>query len=271
MQGTSSHPQLSIVVPAFNEARRLPQSLALLRDFFGPAAWPPGAVEILIVVEHGTDGTLELARAAVAEQANFIVLDNRVQRGKGYAVRSGIRQARGDIIFFMDADLSVPLEEVPVFLAHFDSNPDDSVLLGSRQHARSRIERRQSLLRQSMGKIFNHILRTLSLIPFRDTQCGFKAFRRTAAQEIFPLQTIDGFAFDVEVILLAQSLGFRIAELPVRWLNSPESKVHIIRDSLRMLLDALTVRRRVRRILQFRELREPPKAAELRHEEHQDS
>jgi glycosyltransferase involved in cell wall biosynthesis len=196
---------------------------------------------------------LELASQATAEQANFHVIDNRVHRGKGYAIRSGIQQARGDIIFYMDADLSVPLEEIPIFLTHFQANPADDVLLGSRQHALSRIERRQGLLRQTMGKTFNRILRTLSLIPFRDTQCGFKAFRRTAAQEIFALQTIDGFAFDVEVILLAQALGYRIAELPVRWLNSPESKVHILGDSSRMLLDALTIRTRVQSTMRKRE------------------
>ncbi len=155
----------------------------------------------------------------------------------------------------MDADLSVPLEEIDRFLAHFDAHPEDDVLLGSRQHPESRIERRQSFLRQTMGKTFNRILRSLSLLPFRDTQCGFKAFRRAAATEIFALQTLDGFAFDVEVLLLAQALGFRIGELPVRWLNSPESKVHIVRDSLRMLADAITVRRRVARILRFRDLR----------------
>jgi len=242
-------PQLSIIVPAYNEARRLPQSIAALRDFFGASSWSSGSFEVLIVVEHSTDGTLELARQATAEQANFHILDNQVHRGKGCAIRSGVRQARGAIIFYMDADLSVPLEEIPAFLAHFQANPGDDVLLGSRQHALSRIERRQNLLRQSMGKTFNRILRTLSLIPFRDTQCGFKAFRRAAAQEIFALQTIDGFAFDVEVILLAQALGYRIAELPVRWLNSPESKVHILRDSSRMLLDALTIRTRVCRTI----------------------
>jgi hypothetical protein len=166
-----------------------------------------------------------------------------------------MREARGQIVFYMEADLSVPLEEIDAFLAYFAANPLVQVLLGSRQHADSRIERRQSLLRQTMGKTFNRILRTLSLIPFRDTQCGFKAFRRAAAQEIFQLQTIDGFAFDVEVILLAQALEYRVGELPVRWLNSPESKVHIVRDSLRMLMDAFTVRRRVGRILRYRAMK----------------
>ena len=254
MPGTSD-PQISIVIPAYNEASRLPHSLRQLRDHFGASSGSSRSFEVLIVVEHSTDGTLELAREAVSEQANFHVIDNRVHRGKGYAVRSGMRQARGSILFYMDADLSVPLEDIGRFLAHFDAHPGDDVLLGSRQHPESHIERRQNLLRQSMGKAFNRILRSLSLLPFRDTQCGFKAFRREAAREIFGLQTIDGFAFDVEVLLLAQSLGYAIRELPVHWLNSPESKVRIVRDSLRMFLDAFTVRRRVARILRFRELR----------------
>jgi dolichyl-phosphate beta-glucosyltransferase len=254
MPGTIE-PEVSIIIPAYNEAQRLPQSLEALAGHFGAAAWASRSYEVLIVVEHSTDGTLELAREATGEQANFHVVDNRVQRGKGYAVRSGMRQARGAIAFYMDADLSVPLEEIDVFLAHFAAHPEVSVLLGSRQHAESRIERRQSLLRQTMGKTFNRILRSLSLVPFRDTQCGFKGFRAAAAREIFGLQTIDGFAFDVEVILLAQALGYGVHELPVRWVNSPESKVNIVRDSGRMLLDAFTVQRRVGRILRFRELR----------------
>ena len=203
------------------------------------------AVEVLIVVEKSTDATLNLAREAAAQQAGFHVIENQVQRGKGYAVRSGMRRATGDIQFYMDADLSVPLEEIDLFLAHFQQHPEDDVLLGSRQHPRSRIEIRQGILRETMGKIFNRILQSFSPLPFRDTQCGFKAFRKKAAEDIFALQTIDGFAFDVEVLLLAQSLGYRTRDLPVRWLNSPESKVHIVRDSLGMLRDAMTMRRRV--------------------------
>ena len=248
----SSEPKVSIVIPAFNEARRIPETLRLVAEFCRAR---PDAMEVLIVVEHCTDGTLELAREAGAEQENFHVIDNRVHRGKGYAVRTGMKQARGALVFYMDADLSVPLEEIDRFMGHFEAYPEHDVLVGSRQHPESRIERRQGWLRETMGRTFNRILRTLSLLPYRDTQCGFKAFRRAAAAEIFGLQTIDGFAFDVEVLLLAQALGYRVAELPVRWLNSPESKVHIVRDSLRMLVDAITVRRRVARILKFREMR----------------
>jgi dolichyl-phosphate beta-glucosyltransferase len=206
--------------------------------------------EILIVVEKSTDGTLDLARRATADHAGFRVIDNMVHRGKGYAVRRGMLQARGEIAFYMDVDLSVPLEEIGVFLAHFHEHGEDDVLLGNRQHRGSRIEKRQGALRQKMGQTFNHVLRSIAPLEFRDTQCGFKAFRSEAAREIFALQSIDGFAFDVEVLLLARALGYTIGDLPVRWVNSPESKVHIIGDSLRMLLDAVTIQRRVRRVTQ---------------------
>jgi dolichyl-phosphate beta-glucosyltransferase len=248
----ASDPQVSIIIPAYNEAARLPHSLRLLGEYAGASSRSNRSFEVLVVVERSTDGTLELARKAAAELANFLVIDNQVHRGKGYAVRSGMRQARGAIAFYMDADLSVPLEEIDEFLAWFDEHPEEDVLIGSRQHPASRIERRQGLIRQTMGRTFNLILRCISLLPYRDTQCGFKAFRREAAREIFAAQTIDGFAFDVEVILLARALGCRIRELPVRWLNSTESKVHIVRDSLRMLVDIVIIRRRTARSLAVR-------------------
>jgi glycosyltransferase involved in cell wall biosynthesis len=248
----ASDPQVSIIVPAYNEAARLPDSLRRLGEYVGASSRCARSFEVLVIVEQSKDGTLESARKATAKQARFRVIDNRVHRGKGYAVRSGMRQARGAVAFYMDADLSVPLEEIDEFLAFFDAHPEEDVLIGSRQHPASRIERRQGLIRQTMGRTFNRILRCLSPLPFRDTQCGFKAFRREAARQIFALQTIDGFAFDVEVILLAQGLGCRIRELPVRWLNSTESKVRIVRDSLRMLMDVVIIRRRTARALAAR-------------------
>jgi len=235
--------QVSIVIPAYNEAARLPRSLAVLAEYL--RGWGQRPYEVLVMVEESTDGTLELAKETVREQVNFHIIDNGPQRGKGHAVRSGMLQARGDIVFYMDADLSVPVEEIAEFLAFFDAHPELDVLLGSRQHPQSRIERRQGWLRQTMGKTFNRILRMLVVLPYRDTQCGFKAFRKGAAREIFSRQQIDGFAFDVEVLLLAREMGYAVAELPVRWLNSPESKVHIVGDSLKMLRDAMMVRSRI--------------------------
>ena len=235
----SEIPYLSIVVPAYNEALRLPPTLEKLAAFGRDLG---RSYEVLVIVERSTDGTLDIAARFAAQQAHFQAVDNLVQRGKGCAVRSGMLRARGEFVFYMDADLSVPLAAVPEFLARFESGPRADVLLGNRQHAMSRISRRQSWLRRTMGQTFNRILKAGGLASLHDTQCGFKAFRREAARAIFTRQTIDGFAFDVEVLLLAERLGYEIADLPVEWINSPESKVRILHDSLAMLRDTLRVR-----------------------------
>lgn len=230
---------LSIVIPVFEEAGRLPASIGKVVDFSMGLGW---AHEAIWVVEKGSDGSLEIATREVPKQENFHVLDNKVHRGKGYAVRSGMGMARGEFVFFMDVDLSVPLETVLEFIAYFRKHPEIDVLVGNRQHAQSRIVRRQNRLRETMGKCYNWLIRRLVPVEIRDTQCGFKAFRAHAAREIFSRQKLDGFAFDLEVLLLAKKLGFKVVDLPVEWINSPESKVHIVRDSLRMLMDAVKVR-----------------------------
>lgn len=234
------------MIPAWNEARRLPASLQQIRAFCDthlPAA------EILVMVEKSEDDTFLKAQAVVADDPRFQVIDNRVHRGKGYAVRSGMLRARGAIVLFMDADLSTPLEEVLRFLAHFQQHPETSVLIGSRALAHSKVEKAQSALRRNMGRIFNALVRVLGVPGITDTQCGFKALRRDAAQAVFRRQTLDGFAFDVEMLMLARALALKIDVLPVRWRNSPDSSVHIVRDSWRMFRDLLRVRARVRRTL----------------------
>lgn len=230
---------VSIVIPAYNEAHRLPATLAALAEWRASCA---RSVEIIIVIEPGTDRTREIATEASARQPNLRVIANEQHRGKGFAVRTGMLAANGEVIFYMDADLSVPLREVDSFMAYFDAHPDADVLLGNRQHPQSNITLQQSWLRRHMGQTFNSILRRLAMTGVYDTQCGFKALRRSAAEAIFRKQTIDGFAFDVEVLLLAQRLGFKIADLPVEWRNSPESKVRILSDSLQMLRDAVRIR-----------------------------
>jgi dolichyl-phosphate beta-glucosyltransferase len=242
-------PKLSLVIPAYREAHRLPAALEELIDFGRgfKFEW-----EVWVIVERSPDGTVDLARQATAKQANFRVVDNPVQRGKGYAVRTGMLRATGDLVFFMDADLSVPLEEIPAFVEYFDRHPDVDVLVGNRQHAASRIVKEQAWLRRTMGQTFNRLLRACAGVTLRDTQCGFKAFRRKAARAVFERQTLDGFAFDVEVLLLAERLGFRVEDLPVQWLNSPESRVRLVADSARMLWDAVRVRRIVNATLRSR-------------------
>lgn len=235
----SDAPFLSLVIPAYNEAQRLEASLRALR---GHLASTNVSHEVVLVVERSTDGTLELARKLTEGQAAFRVVGNETQLGKGHAVRTGMLAARGEITFFMDADLSTPLEEITTFLAFFDAHPEVDILIGNRAHAQSEILKKQSIVRRKMGQTFNTILRAITGIRIADTQCGFKTFRRAAREAIFPLQQLNGFAFDVEILLLAQKLGYRIADLPVRWMNAEGSKVRLLRDSFQMLRDALRVR-----------------------------
>lgn len=238
----SGAPFVSIVIPAYNEALRLESSLHALSSFLGGVSWP---WEVILVIEHSTDGSLALARRLAESLPGFHIIGNRTQRGKGYAVRCGMLQARGEFAFFMDADLSTPLAELPVFLDYFAAHPEAHILVGNRQHPSSAILKKQSLLRRKMGQTFNRVLRLVAGISLRDTQCGFKAFRRAAREAIFPLQTLDGFAFDVEVLLLAEKLGFNVHDLPVQWSNAGGSKVNMLRDSVQMLRDALRIRKRV--------------------------
>ncbi len=236
----SGAPFLSLVIPAYNEAQRLEASLRALREHLASANV---SHEVVLVVERSSDGTLELARRLTEGQAAFRVIGNEKQLGKGHAVRTGMLAAHGEITFFMDADLSTPLEEIATFLAFFDAHAEVDVLIGNRAHAQSEILKRQSIVRRKMGQTFNAVLRAIVGIRIADTQCGFKAFRRAAREAIFSRQKLDGFAFDVEVLLLAEKLGCRVADLPVQWRNAEGSKVHMIRDSFRMLRDALRVRR----------------------------
>ena len=235
----SGEPFVSIIIPAYNEAHRLEASITALRGYLGSVPWTH---EVILVIEKSTDGTLELAHRLSDGGRVMNVVGHDVQRGKGHAVRAGMLRARGEIAFFMDADLSTPLPEMERFIARFSKSPPVDVLVGNRQHARSEILTRQHFLRRKMGQTFNAILRAIAGIRLADTQCGFKAFRRTAREAIFPLQKLDGFAFDVEVLLLAERLGFVVEDMPVQWSNAPGSKVRIIRDSCRMLADAIRVR-----------------------------
>ena len=239
-------PFVSIIIPAYNEAHRLEASITALRSYLGTVPWTH---EVILVIEKSTDGTLDLARRLASPGKGMEVLGHDVQRGKGHAVRAGMLRARGEIAFFMDADLSTPLAEMDRFIARFSVSPPVDVLVGNRQHARSEILSHQHFLRRKMGQTFNAILRTIAGIRMADTQCGFKAFRRAAREAIFPLQKLDGFAFDVEVLLLAERLGFAVEDMPVQWSNAEGSKVRILRDSCRMLADAIRVRRLVARTL----------------------
>ncbi len=229
----------------------MPTSIRDIRSFFASVNEP---FEVLVIVEKSTDRTLELAREAAKGDDRIQVIDNHVHRGKGYAVRSGMLRAQGEIVFFMDADLSTPLAEVLKFLAYFKEHPEADVVIGSRAHAQSQIIKRQNFFRQSLGRTFNQFVQLFGIKGIKDTQCGFKAFRARACREIFSRQTLDGFSFDVEVLLLAQNLGFKIEVLPVKWINSPDSKVRVLIDPPKMLWDLIRIRWIVRRTIREKPL-----------------
>ena len=239
-------PLLSVILPAYNEEQRLPQAIRDIQSFFSKSnktmAGATSSIEWLIVIEKSTDATVSVTHKAVGGDTQFRIIENSVHRGKGYAVKTGVQAARGAFIFFTDVDLSTPLSEILHFLGEFQAHPERDILIGDRQHPRSRIVMRQSFVRQSLGRTFNLLVRLLTQLPFSDTQCGFKGFRSTAAKRIFSELQTDHFAFDVEVILRAQRYGFSVHNLPVRWVNDTNSKVNILRDSKRMLWDILKIR-----------------------------
>lgn len=237
-------PYLSLVIPAFNEERRLPNTLQTVQRYLAIRRFP---AEVLVVVEPSSDATLQVAEAARRNFPALRVIANSVHRGKGHAVRTGMLEARGQLIFFTDADLSTPLSDLEAALEIFEKEPPVDVIVGSRRHPDSQIVRRQSWIREGMGQMFNRIVRLVAGVDLEDTQCGFKGFRQTAAREIFSRQRINGFSFDVEVLLLARAMGFLVREMPVHWSNSPESNVNVIRDSLKMLIEVLPMRVLVRR------------------------
>jgi dolichyl-phosphate beta-glucosyltransferase len=239
-------PLLSLVIPAYNEADRLPATIRRIEKH--RRLWNFSS-EIIIAVEPSEDETLALAESAAKKVPQLVVLTHHEKRGKGFAVRSGMLRARGDFIFFTDADLSTPLEDLDASLQRFRKDRSIQVIVGNRQHPETRILVHQNPGREWMGKVFNRFAQTMTGLRIRDTQCGFKGFRHRAAKEIFGRQRIDGFSFDVEVLLLARAMGFSTVEVPVHWTNSAASRVRVLRDSVVMLSDLFRVRRLVKKTL----------------------
>lgn len=234
-------PSLSLVIPCRNESARLPATLRAMGGWLGDRD-----VEVIIVVEKSTDDTADLARRQEADDPRFRAICNSVSRGKGFAVKTGMLAATGDLVFFMDADLSVPLRFVDAFLPWFD-NAD--VVFGSRQHPETVIPISQPFFRVFYGRIFNLALRVCGVTSFKDTQCGFKAFRREAAQAVFSRLTLDGFGFDVEAMALAEALRLRMVERPVEWSDAPGTKVRALRDGTSAFFEAVGAAKRAQKKL----------------------
>jgi dolichyl-phosphate beta-glucosyltransferase len=229
---------ISIVVPAFNEERRLPKTLQSIRGYLRSRSLRG---EVLVVDDGSTDATAKVVERSRAEFPELRLLSNGRNRGKGFSVRHGMLEAFGEIALFTDADLSAPIEEADKLLAAIRDGAYD-VAIGSRALDRSLIEVHQSVFRERAGIIFNGIVRGITGLPFQDTQCGFKAFRRERARVIFEQQRTEGFGFDPEILFVAQRRGLRIAEVPVRWAHDPATKVRMLGDSLRMFRDLLAIR-----------------------------
>jgi glycosyltransferase involved in cell wall biosynthesis len=236
-------PLLAVIVPAFNEARRLADNLLTLLSYlqtFRPEA------QLIVVDDGSTDGTSDVAEELFARRPDVAaqVLRFPQNHGKGHAVRAGLLAAQAPIALFSDADLSTPITELPKIVEPIEAG-DYDIVLGSRALDRSLIGHHQPWRREQGGKAFNMIVRLTTGLPFSDTQCGFKAFRMEAARPVIEQARIDGFGFDVELLFLAQRAGLRMLEVPVRWDHNEGSKVHILRDSLRMFSEVMSLRRRV--------------------------
>jgi dolichyl-phosphate beta-glucosyltransferase len=232
--------ELSVIVPAYNEASRLPRTLTRMRDYFASRGFTTHELEILIVDDGSKDGTVQIAEQWARDWPSVRVISNGDNRGKGYSVRHGMLEARGRIALFTDADLSSPIEESEKLLAAINAGND--VAIGSRALDRSLITTHQSPLRELAGMIFNGFVRIFTGLPFSDTQCGFKAFVREPSRIVFEQQRIERFGFDPEILFLAKRHGLRTAEIAVRWAHDPATKVHMLRDSLMMFFDLAIIR-----------------------------
>lgn len=230
-------PLVSIIIPAHNEERRLPHTLNQVFDFLSAQSY---SGEVLVVENGSTDRTVEIAREFSRRHPELQVIQES-GRGKGRAVKLGMLSARGEYRFMADADLSMPIEELNHFLP--PRLTDFDIAIGSREAPGSR-RYNEPYYRHWGGRLINAIIRLLTLPGLQDTQCGFKCFRAEIAEDLFELQTLDGFAFDVEVLYLARRRGYHIVEIPVNWYFNPESKVHLINDTLRMIADIWTIRHR---------------------------
>lgn len=228
-------PLLSIIVPAYNEASRLPQTLPQIADFILEQTY---RAELLIVNNNSTDDTRQIACEFASEFPFVRVLDEPTQ-GKGAAVRTGMLAATGEYLFMADADLSMPIAEVNKFLPPTLDNYD--VAIGSRE-VRGAVRYNEPEYRHIMGRIFNFIVRVLAVPGFQDTQAGFKCFRRQVALDVLRRQTIDGWAFDVELLFISLKRGYRIIEVPIHWHYRQNSRISPLRDAIDMVREVLRIR-----------------------------
>ena len=230
-------PKYSIVIPAFNEKARILKTLTSVVACVRAKGWQ---AEVIVVNDGSTDETAGLVRDFAATAHEVRLMENPRNSGKGYSVRSGVLHAQGEIVMFTDADLSAPIEEADRLFDAIEKGAD--IAIGSRWLESSRQTHRQPLYRQFFGRVFNSVTRAIMRLPFADTQCGFKAFTRDAAQTVFQLQTIERWGFDPEILFIGLKRGFRIQEVGVSWAHDERSRISYLKDGLQMLKELAIVR-----------------------------
>ncbi len=235
--GMTQFPQYSIVIPAFNESARIPATLQSVLACIRGHGW---SAEVIVVNDGSTDATAEVVRSIAATVPEVRLVENPGNRGKGYSVRSGMLQARGEVVMFTDSDLSAPIEEAERLFAAIAAGAD--IAIGSRWLEKGRQTHRQPFYRQFFGRCFNAVTRVVMGLRFADTQCGFKAFTRAAAQTVFQLQTIAGWGFDPEILFIALKRGYRVAEVPVSWAHDERTRMSYLRDGIKMLKEIAIIR-----------------------------
>jgi dolichyl-phosphate beta-glucosyltransferase len=231
------YPKYSIVIPAFNEGSRIPGTLRSVVSCIRERGW---SAEVIVVNDGSTDNTADIVREFARSAPEVRLLENAGNRGKGYSVRNGLLQSQGDVVMFTDADLSAPIEEAERLFAAIAGGAD--IAIGSRWLESSSQTHRQPLYRQFFGRCFNSVVRTVMRLPFADTQCGFKAFTRAAAQTVFQLQTIEHWGFDPEILFIALLRGYWIIEVPVSWAHDNRSRISYLRDGMKMLEEIAIIR-----------------------------
>jgi len=231
------HPKISIVIPAYNESARIERTLDRVLRCVEDRRWD---AEVLVVDDGSVDDTAAIVERWMVEFPRLHLVQNLGNRGKGYSVRNGLLQAAGEIVMFSDADLSAPIEEAELLIAAIEDGCD--VAIGSRWLDRDRQTRHQPLYRRFFGRCFNGLTRLVMGLPYADTQCGFKAFRRDAAQVIFRLQRIERWGFDPEILFIARKLHYTVREVAVTWGHDERSKMSYLRDGAKMIEEIAFIR-----------------------------
>jgi dolichyl-phosphate beta-glucosyltransferase len=228
---------LSIVIPVYNEEKRISPTLDKLIAYLSGQTW---SREIVLVDDGSSDGGIALAQAKLDGHEAYRVISYGTNRGKGYALKQGMLASRGQLALFTDADLSTPIEELDKVLPWFEQGFD--IVQGSRKMPGASVERHQPWLRENMGKVFTALTNLIARVDVRDVTCGFKCYRGEVAHDLYARQQIFDWSFDAEIIYIARRSGYKLKEVPVRWYDESGTKVHLIKDSLRSFLGLLTIR-----------------------------